>query len=313
MRQRPFAIPGVSVSELTLGTWGLSGDGYGPVSEQEQDRVIIRARALGITGFETADIYAAGAMETRLGALLGLDRDALIITKVGTDIGSQPPRKRFDPNWLRESIERSAARLKRNVLDLVLLHNPSAQTLRRGDAVGVMRELQAEGRLRSWGVSAGSTEVAEAALDLKVPALQLAFNCLWVADFRRLEERLREEKTCVLARSVLAHGLLCGFWPGERVFSELDHRARRWTPDELKRRLHQLDALRPLVRNEVNSLRSAALRWVLNHKEIATAVIGPRTVSQLDQLVRDIGSGPPYLPEDSLSGLEMRMQDFGAR
>jgi aryl-alcohol dehydrogenase-like predicted oxidoreductase len=313
MRQRPFAIPGVSVSELTLGTWGLSGDGYGPVSEQEQDRVILRARALGITGFETADIYAAGAMETRLGALLGTDPDALIITKVGTDIGAEPPRKRFDPSWLRECVQRSGARLKRNVLDLVLLHNPSVQTLRKGEATGLMRELHAGGQLRSWGVSAGSAEVAEAALDDRVPALQLAFNCLWASDYRRLEERLRETKTCVLARSILAHGLLCGFWPGEKVFSEVDHRSRRWTPDELKRRLHQLDALRPLVRNEVSSLRSVALRWVLNHVQIATAVIGPRTVSQLDQLVRDVGSGPPYLPEDSLSGLEMRMQDFGAR
>ena len=313
MRQRPFAISNVSVSELTLGTWGLSGDGYGPVSEQEQDRVILRARALGITGFETADIYAAGAMETRIGALLGADAEALIITKVGTDTGSQPPRKHFEPSWLRERIERSGARLKRNVLDMVLLHNPSVQTLRKGDATGLMRELLAGGRLRSWGVSAGSAEVAEAALDEKTPALQLAFNCLWASDFRRLQERIRETKTCVMARSVLAHGLLCGFWPGEKVFSETDHRSRRWTSDELKRRLLQLDAIRPLVRNEVTSLRSAALRWVLNHEDIATAVVGPRTVSQLDQLVRDIGSGPPYLPEDSLSGLEMRMQDFGAR
>jgi aryl-alcohol dehydrogenase-like predicted oxidoreductase len=313
VRRRPFAIPGVSVSELTLGTWGLSGDGYGPVSDQEQDRVILRARALGITGFETADVYAAGAMETRLGALLGMDPEVLIITKVGTDIGSQPPRKRFEPSWLRECIERSGARLKRSVLDLVLLHNPSAQTLRTGYTTGLMRELQGEGKLRSWGVSAGSAEVAEAALDEKVPALQLAFNCLWASDFRRVEERMREAKTCTLARSVLAHGLLCGFWPSEKVFSEIDHRSRRWTPEELKRRLRQLDALRPLVRDDVNNLRSAALRWVLNHDQIATAVIGPRTVSQLDQLVRDIGSGPPYLPEDSLSGLEMRMQDFGAR
>ena len=59
MRTRPFTA-GKVVSELSLGTWGLSGDGYGPVSEAVQDEVIQRARAYGITLYETADVYAKG-------------------------------------------------------------------------------------------------------------------------------------------------------------------------------------------------------------------------------------------------------------
>ena len=313
MRRRPFAIPDISVSELTLGTWGLSGDAYGAVDEKEQDSIVLRARALGITGFETADVYAAGAMESRLGNLLGADPEVVIITKVGTDCTTQPARKRFDCAWLRERVEASARRLRRSPIDLVLLHNPSVQTLRNGEASALMRELCTQGLIRCWGVSAGSAEVAEAALDENAPALQLAFNCLWASDLRRVVERVREAKTCFLARSVLAHGLLCGFWPQDKTFPDSDHRSRRWTSDELRRRLHQLDALRPLVRNEVTSLRSASIRWVLHHEEVATAIIGPRTAHQLDQLVRDIGSGPPYLPNAWLEGLEMRLQDLGAR
>ena len=67
MRRRPLGKTGLSVTELSLGTWGLSGDGYGPVAESEQDKVIDRARALGVNLFETADGYAGGAMERRLG------------------------------------------------------------------------------------------------------------------------------------------------------------------------------------------------------------------------------------------------------
>ena len=313
MRRRDFVVPGVTTSELTLGTWGLSGDAYGPVGEQEQEQIILRARALGIVAFETADVYAAGAMESRLGSLLGADPEVLFVTKVGTDRTSQPPRKRFDASWLRERIEASANRLKRSAIDLLLLHNPSVHALTSGEAIGLLRELTASGTIRSWGVSAGSAEVAAAALDEKSPALQLAFNCFWASDFRRVVDRLREGKTCVLARSVLAHGLLCGFWPGDKTFPEFDHRSRRWTGDELRRRLHQLDALRPLVRDRVTSLRSVALRWVLQHAEVGSAVIGPRSVQQLDQLVRDIAGGPPYLPEESLVGMEMRLQDLGVR
>ncbi len=176
-----------------------------------------------------------------------------------------------------------------------------------------MKSLCREGLLRSWGVSAGSGRVAAAALDAGAPALELAFNCFWTEDFRAVADRLKESSTCVLARSVLAHGLLCGFWPSDKVFPANDHRSRRWSSDELRRRLHQLDALRPLVRDDVTSLRSVALRWVLNHPEVTTAVLGPRSIQQLDQLVRDVRSAPPYLPAGQLSGLEMRLQDFGAR
>jgi aryl-alcohol dehydrogenase-like predicted oxidoreductase len=313
VRSRPFSIPGTSISELTLGTWGLSGDAYGPVSEAEQDKIIERARALGITGFETADTYAQGAMESRLGNLLGADPEATFITKVGTDRDAHPARKRFDAAWLRERIEACATRLKRRTLDLVLLHNPSEHALKHGEAVELMKSLLQEGLLRSWGVSAGSAAVAMAAIDVGAPALQLALNCFWTDEFRSVAHRLKESNTRILARSVLAHGLLCGFWPPDKVFPEADHRSRRWSSDELRRRLLQLDALRPLVRDNVTSLRSVALRWVLNHPEIATAVIGPRSTQQLDQLVRDVSSAPPYLPESQLSGLETRLQDFGAR
>jgi len=313
VRRRPFAIPGVSVSELTLGTWGLCGDAYGPVGEADQDRIILRARALGINCFETADTYANGEMESRLGTVLGADAEVMFVTKVGTDRSAEPPRKRFDTAWLRERIEASARRLKRTSIDLVLLHNPSEQTLKQGEAVELMRSLCQEGLLRSWGVSAGSKQVAAAAMDARVPALQLAFNCLWIDDFRSVVRHLEASGTCLLARSVLAHGLLCGFWPADKVFPESDHRSRRWSPDELRRRLHQLDALRPLIRDDTTSLRSAALRWVLHHSELATAVIGPRSVQQLDQLVRDVRTGPPYLAEEQLRGLEMRLQDLGAR
>lgn len=313
MRHRSLSIPIGSISELTLGTWGLCGDAYGPVNAVEQDQVIIRARALGISAFETADVYANGDMESRLGRLVGGDPNVTLITKIGTDRTSDPPRKNFDPDWLHRSIVDSTRRLQRAAVDLVLLHNPSVQTLRQGRATSKMRDWSSEGLIRSWGVSAGSAEVAEAALDEQAPVIQLAFNCFWDSDFKRIVERLREKRTVLLARSVLAHGLLCGLWPEDKTFAADDHRSRRWAPDELRRRIHQLQALRPLVRDDVHSLRSVALRWVLQHTEVSTVVVGPRNAQQLDQLVREKGKGPPYLPDEAVEPLEMRLADLGAR
>ena len=89
MRRRPLGNTGMKVTELCLGTWGLSGDGYGPVNEAEQDRVIDRARALGIRLFETADSYAHGAMERRLGERLGEDWQVLDGLQVGDRVARQ--------------------------------------------------------------------------------------------------------------------------------------------------------------------------------------------------------------------------------
>src|SRR6187549_3319294 len=99
MRQRPLGKTQLTVSELALGTWGLSGDGYGPVAEPEQDKVIERSLALGITLFETADTYGRGAMEKKLGERLPDDGSVRIVTKIGTDRTKKPPVKCFEPGY----------------------------------------------------------------------------------------------------------------------------------------------------------------------------------------------------------------------
>lgn len=310
MRTRPFAGPR-AVSELALGTWGLSGDAYGPVSEAVQDEVIERARAYGITLFETADVYAAGAMERRLGRLLGEDPAAVIVTKIGTDLAAKPPRKRFDAAYLREACERSGERLGRSRVDVLLLHNPAEQTLATGESTGALEDLKREGKIGSWGVSAGSAAVARAALARGAEVLELAYNAFAISDLESLG--LTSGKVSVLARSVLAYGLLCGQWTEARVFSQNDHRAERWTPEQLRGRLRQLSALSSVVGGqEVPTLRAAALRFVLDQPLVSSAVLGPRSRVQLDQLVREAGHGPSYLPQGSAQRLRDQLARVGA-
>jgi aryl-alcohol dehydrogenase-like predicted oxidoreductase len=313
VRQRSLGKTGIECSELGLGTWGLSGSAYGSVKEDEQDRVIARARALGITLFDTADTYAGGAMQERLVRILGNDDRCCIVTKIGTMVRAAPPRKCFDEEFLHHSFCAATARLHPRPPDVVLLHNPSLAVIVRGNATAWLSERTEAGVMRSWGVSAGSAEIAQAAIDSGAPIVELAFNVLWAEDFRAIEQRAREKEVGLLARSVLAHGLLSGLWSRDRSFPEGDHRAERWTEEELRCRIRQLDALRPLVRGDVSTLRAAALRWVLGHELVSSAVLGPRNCLQLDQLIREAGKGPPYLPTESLSALESGLKDLGAR
>ncbi|AUX39562.1 oxidoreductase/voltage-gated potassium channel beta-1 subunit [Sorangium cellulosum] len=310
MRKRPLGKTTLQVSELALGTWGLSGDGYGPISSVEVDRVIDRALAVGIDLFDTADVYGRGEMERCLGKRLQGAGATFVVTKIGTDLDELPPKKRFDPAHLRTAFERSQERLARDVVDVVLLHNPTVAAMRSKEPLDFLKELKQAGKIRAFGVSAGSADVARAALRDEVDVIELAYNALLPGDLHEVAGDVSESGAGVLARSVLAHGLLAGHWSPDRDFYPDDHRAQRWTRDEFKTRLRQLDALRPLVTGNVVSLRAAALRFVLANHLVSSAVLGPRSVAQLDQLVREAGM-PPYLRDTALTDLSARLKNLG--
>lgn len=309
MRRRALGKTGLEVSELSLGTWGLSGDGYGSVPADQAGGVIDRALQLGVNLFETADVYGDGKMEQRLGEQA--PDDAVIVTKIGTDLTGTPQRKRFDAEYLDEALEASRKRLARDP-DVVLLHNPSPEALRNGEGTEFLAKAKASGRVKAWGVSIGDTEAGNAALDAGAEVVALTYNAFSSGTLNELTPRLQTEKTGVLAHSVLAYGLLCGHWARDRTFPPGDHRSERWTPDELRRRISQLDALRSIVGGPVVSLRSAAIRFALSNELISSAILGPRTTFQLDQLVREAGREAPYLDDERRIKLETRLHDVGA-
>jgi aryl-alcohol dehydrogenase-like predicted oxidoreductase len=309
VRTRPLGKTGLDVSELSLGTWGLSGDGYGVVPADEADRTIDRAVEAGITLFDTADVYGGGAMETRLGQRL--TKEALICTKIGTDLEQKPPRKVFTPKYLRVAFERSRERIAREKIDIVLLHNPTMAALGAGEAVGFIKGLKEQGSIGLWGVSVGSVEVAREAITRGADVIELVYNVVFASDLHELAADISEAGTGVLARSTLAHGLLAGQWSADREFAPGDHRADRWKKDELRRRISHIESLRPMVSGPVASLRSAALRFVLSNQIVSSAVLGPRSVFQLNQLITDAGEGPPYLRDTALAALSNRLKSVG--
>src|SRR5688572_8711183 len=111
MRKRPLGKTGLVVSELAIGTWGLSGDAYGKVEEADAEIVLRRAIDMGFSVIDTADAYGAGRMERLVGKVLKDHRDLVVVTKVGIDRTTDPARKCFEPKFLRDAVERSLKRL----------------------------------------------------------------------------------------------------------------------------------------------------------------------------------------------------------
>ncbi len=309
MRKRQLGRCGLEVSELTLGTWGLSGEAYGPVPEGEAERVIDRAVSLGITLFDTADVYDRGQIERILGRRLPAGRTH-VVTKIGTNLEGYAD-KQFDKQYLFMAFEKSQERLKRDCVDIVLLHNPSLATMKMDEPFELLNKLRDQAKIRAWGVSACTREVAEKAIERGCDVLEMAYNCFFFRDVRALSVKMRSEGVGLLARSVLSYGLLAGHWTAEREFYPPDHRADRWNPDELKKRVEQTGALRAVVGGQVPTMRSVALRFALENERVTSVVLGPRNVTQLDQLVRDAGRMPPYLPRGVLARLENELAARG--
>jgi len=296
---------------MSLGTWGLSGDAYGKVEAADARKVIERAVELGFTLFDTADAYGAGAMEKLLGEVLAPYPHVTIVTKVGTDRTTDPARKRFDADYLRAAAERSMKRLGRDRLDVCLLHNPSASAVTVGECADTLKELKKDGLVRHWGVAAGDADVARAAARRGAEVIELAYSVFHGSDLHKVAGEIMVSRAGVLARSVLAHGLLGGGWDRTKEFGEGDHRAQRWTRLELARRVGQLDAIHFLLHGEVRTLRAAALRFVLANSLVSSAVLGPRTVEQLDELVSETGMGPLYLPDEDMAQLPRELLRVG--
>jgi aryl-alcohol dehydrogenase-like predicted oxidoreductase len=315
MRKRTLGKSGLSVSELGLGTWGLSGEGYGPVEQLDVERTIERARAVGITFFDTSDVYgwregSGERFESRLGRMLAGDEDAIVCTKGGNDVDAAPPRKRFERAFLEQSAEKSAERLKRKP-DLYLLHNPTEKVLRDGEAIATLQDLAKKHVIGEWGVSVGDAKTAIVALDKGTPVLEIAYNILHSSELHSVAGEVLEARAGVIAHSPLAYGLLCGLWAPGKTFPEGDHRRDRWTPEVLTARLAHVAALRPLVHGEVHTLRSAALRYVLANLLVGTCVVGARNAAQLEGNVRAIGNGPPYLDDADLARIPRLLKDAG--
>lgn len=311
MRYRLLGKTGIRVSELSIGTWGLSGDGYGPIDDTTQERVLLRGLEMGLSLIDTADAYGAGKMERLVGQIVAKRNDVCVVTKGGTDRTSSPPRKRFDAAYLRERVEASLRRLGRRPIDLYLLHNPSENAVEAGEAVDALLELKREGKILHWGVSAGDVHVGRAAIRKGAEVVELAYNIVHGADMHRLAGEIVVAGTGVLARSTLAHGLLAGGFTSEREFPQGDHRVDRWTRPELERRLEQLAAVRFLVRGDVPTMRAAAVRFVLSNSLVSSAVLGPRDVTQLEDIVREAGMGPFYLSDEDLMRLPRVLLSVG--
>lgn len=284
MQQRIFGRTGTLVSALGLGTWQMGGDEWGPADDDVSRSILRSALEQGVTLFDTADVYGLGHSEALLGAEIGADAGAIVVTKGGWDIYTDPPvvggaRRRYDRPYLERALAESARRLQRETIDVYMLHNPTRADLDGSDAGRWLVEIRDAGRARWVGASVGSLDDARAVLDLPIDVLELPFNVVrsWA---REVFPLAHERGVAMIAREPLERGLLTGKYGADARFAEGDHRAQKgadWLAAALPHARNVAD-----VASRVGAPEAAvAISYPLSYPQVSCVIAGARSIEQL--------------------------------
>jgi len=281
----------LDVSRLGLGTMGMSAFYTGAgTDDAESTRTIRRALDLGVTFFDTAEMYGPYVNEELLGAALGSDRDAVVIaTKGGTirHLGDGSYGYDGRPENMRRALEGSLARLGTDHIDLYYQHRMDPTTPIE-DTAGAMAEFVAEGKIRGYGLSEAAPERIRAAHAVHpVTAIQTEYS-LWTRDPEaELLPLLRELGIGFVPYSPLGRGFLTGAIRSTESLETTDFRRNnpRFATENLAENLKIVDAVEAVAAEAGATPAQVALAWVLAQGEGIAPIPGTKRVTRLEENV----------------------------
>src|SRR4051794_27037904 len=311
MELRPLGATGVQVSSLCLGTMMFGA--WGNTDHDDSIRIIHRALDAGINFVDTADVYARGESEEIVGKALAGRRDEIVLaTKVHGTMGDDPNQFGNWRRWIVREVEDSLRRLGTDWIDLYQIHRPEPGT-DIDETLGALSDLVHQGKVRYIGSST-------------FPASQIV-EAQWAAQRRSRERFITEQPPysmlvraiendvlppCarygmgVLPWSPLAGGWLSGKWrkgqdaPQSTRAERLPARYDLSDPNN-QRKLDAADALAQLADETGVSLIELAIAFVIRHPAITSAIIGPRTMEQLES---QLPAGQYEIPDSVLDRID---------
>jgi aryl-alcohol dehydrogenase-like predicted oxidoreductase len=286
MQTRRLGSQGLEVSALGLGCMNLSKVYGSEVDEGTGRAVIEHALELGVTFFDTAEVYGPFTNEVLVGAALRPVRDRVVIaTKFGFDVpsdGGRPRGVNSRPEHIREVCDASLKRLGIDVIDLFYQHrvDPSVPI---EDVAGTVGDLVREGKVRWFGMSeAGAATLRRAHAVHPVSALQSEYSLSTRDPEAEILPTCRELGIGFVPYSPLGRGLLAG---AGKALTENDFRRHqpRWQGEALEHNLALVDVLAGIAKDRGCTAAQISLAWLLHQGDDIVPIPGTSKIERLDE------------------------------
>jgi myo-inositol catabolism protein IolS len=312
MQYRPLGKTGLHVSTISLGTWAMGGDRWGPIDDAESLAALDQARNLGVNFFDTADSYGRGHSEEVLGKWLKtVERDRVYIatkvgllfdhytpyrrlrrkitraaTKIGLPVRLNAPHRYLRPAQIIAACEGSLQRLGTDYIDVYQDH------LWWDEHVEVFAEafhrLREAGKIRFFGVSADDVQYIRRfnAVVGGMDTLQIDYSILNREPEREALPFCQEHQIGVIVRGPLAMGKLTGKFTPVTTFPDGDQRKAWLTDANHQVFLNDLERVRQLASLATGrTMTQLALAYVLHHPVVSTAIPGAKNPRQVTENV----------------------------
>ncbi|HEY4091578.1 MAG TPA: aldo/keto reductase [Luteibacter sp.] len=290
MQTRQLGTSGLEVSAIGFGCMGLNF-GYGTVTPEAEAIDLIRAAYdLGVTFFDTAEVYGPFTNEVVVGKALAPIRDKVVIaTKFGFDIDPETGKQNgltSRPEHIRKAAEGSLKRLGIDTIDLLYQHRVDPNVPIE-DVAGAVKDLIAEGKVRHFGLSEPGAETVRRAHKVQpVTALQNEYS-LWTRgpETNGILEACEELGIGLVAYSPLGKGFLTGAMNKETPIGDNDFRKLlpRFTADAMQANEELVDLLKAIAAEKKATPAQVALAWLLSRKPWIVPIPGTTKRHRLEE------------------------------
>lgn len=298
----------LKVSELGLGCMGMSF-GYGEVHDvKSMTELMYKAVDLGITFFDTAEVYGPFINEELVGQALKPFRNKVAIaTKFGFDIqDGKTVGLNSRPETIRKMVEASLKRLQVDAIDLLYQHRVDPNVPIE-EVAGTVKELIKEGKVKHFGLSeAGVAVIRRAHKEQPVTALQSEYSLFWREPEAEILPVLEELGIGFVPFSPLGKGFLTGQMNADTKFSANDFRTTvpRFAEENMKQNMVLVDFIKQLAAEKNCEPSQIALAWVMAQKPWIVPIPGTTKIHRLEE---NIGATKVILSADELKRIEKQL------